>query len=69
VTIHFVDEEVDHGPIIAQETVEVLPDDTEDDLRARIQAIEHRRYPEVIDAFAAGRLSVAGRLVRWESPA
>jgi phosphoribosylglycinamide formyltransferase-1 len=68
VTIHFVDEEVDHGPIIAQETVEVLPDDTEDDLRARIQAIEHRRYPEVIDAFAAGRLSVAGRLVRWESP-
>jgi len=67
VTIHFVDEEVDHGPIIAQETVEVLPDDTEDDLRARIQAIEHRRYPEVIDAFAAGLLSVTGRLVRWET--
>ncbi len=66
VTIHLVDEEVDHGPIIYQEAVPVLPGDSEDDLRARIQAVEHRRYPEVVDAFAAGRLRVEGRRVAWD---
>lgn len=66
VTIHFVDEEVDHGPIILQETVPVRPDDTEADLQARIQTVEHLRYPEVVDAFAAGRLTVDGRTVRWD---
>jgi phosphoribosylglycinamide formyltransferase-1 len=66
VTIHFVDEEVDHGPIIFQEAVPVAEDDTEDSLQRRIQAIEHRRYPEVIDAFASGRLTVKGRIVTWD---
>lgn len=66
VTIHFVDEEVDHGPIIAQEAVPVLDGDTVDDLRRRIQKVEHRLYPEVIAAFAAGRLTVGGRTVRWD---
>ncbi len=66
VTIHFVDEEVDHGPIIVQESVPVLPGDTEDDLRRRIQEVEHRLYPDVVDAFAAGRLRVTGRLVTWD---
>jgi len=65
VTIHFVDEEVDHGPIIYQEAVEVFAGDTEDDLRRRIQAVEHRCYPEAIHAFAAGRLTVSGRTVVW----
>jgi phosphoribosylglycinamide formyltransferase-1 len=65
VTIHFVDEEVDHGPIILQEPVPVLPGDTEDDLQARIQTVEHRVFPAVVDAFAAGRLSVEGRTVSW----
>lgn len=64
-TIHFVDEQVDHGPIIAQEAVPVLADDDEASLQARIQVVEHRLYPEVIHAFASGRLTVRGRKVEW----
>jgi formyltetrahydrofolate-dependent phosphoribosylglycinamide formyltransferase len=48
VTIHVVDEQVDHGPIIAQERVAVLPGDCEESLAARIHAVEHRLYPEVL---------------------
>lgn len=66
VTIHFVDEEVDHGPIIRQVAVPIEPGDTEATLQARIQAEEHRVYPEVIDAFARGRLEVTGRAVTWK---
>ncbi len=65
VTVHFVDEHVDHGPIIAQEAVRVLPDDDEDALHARIRQVEHRLYPRAVSAFARGRLSVSGRHVRW----
>jgi formyltetrahydrofolate-dependent phosphoribosylglycinamide formyltransferase len=66
VSIHFVDEEVDHGPIIRQEAVPVVAGDTEATLQARIQAVEHRLYPEVIDAFARGDLTVDGRIVTWK---
>jgi phosphoribosylglycinamide formyltransferase 1 len=66
VTVHFVDEEVDHGPIIHQEAVPVEPDDDELSLNERIQWVEHRLYPQVVDAFAAGRITVDGRIVRWE---
>lgn len=66
VTIHFVDEEVDHGPIIYQESVLVEAEDDDEQLRAKIQAIEHREFPRVIDAFGRGLLSVEGRLVNWE---
>src|SRR5690349_6679399 len=45
VTVHFVDEETDHGPILAQAAVPILPDDTEERLHARIQREEHRLYP------------------------
>jgi len=62
-TIHFVDEEVDHGPIVAQEAIPVLPDDTVDSLHERIKEIERRLYPEVIRGFAAGRFKVEGRRV------
>jgi phosphoribosylglycinamide formyltransferase-1 len=48
--------------------VPVRPDDTEETLHARIQQVEHRVYPEVVAAFAAGRLRVAGRHVHWEGP-
>ena len=65
VTIHFVDEQVDHGPVIVQEPVEVAADDTEATLQARIQALEHKLYPEVVDAFARGLITVDGRTVRW----
>lgn len=65
VTVHFVDEEVDHGPIIAQRPVPVLPGDTEETLHERIQVEEHKIYPEVVSAFAAGRVRVSGREVIW----
>ena len=66
VTVHFVDDEVDHGPIIAQRAVPVQPDDTEETLHTRIQSEEHRLFPHVVKAFAAGRLRVEGRQVIWE---
>jgi phosphoribosylglycinamide formyltransferase-1 len=65
VTVHFVDGEVDHGPIIAQRTVPVRSDDTEETLHARIQEEEHEVFPQVVKAFAAGRLRVDGRRVIW----
>ena len=68
VTVHFVDEQVDHGPIIAQEPVAVADDDTESTLHARIQAVEHELYPRVVADFAAGRLVVDDRHVRTQEP-
>jgi phosphoribosylglycinamide formyltransferase 1 len=47
-TIHFVDEGVDTGPVIRQERVPVLPGDTVETVRARVQAVEHRLLPEVV---------------------
>lgn len=66
VTVHFVDDEVDHGPIIAQRPVPVLHGDNEEILRDRIQAEEHRLYPEVVKAFASAQISVVGREVIWQ---
>lgn len=62
-TVHFVDEEVDHGPIIVQAAVPVYPDDTEESLSTRILAQEHRIYPHAIQLFAEGRLEIRGRMV------
>jgi phosphoribosylglycinamide formyltransferase-1 len=58
VTVHFVDEKVDNGPIIAQVPVEVLPDDTVDSLHERIQTQEHQLYPRVVEDFVSGRLNI-----------
>jgi len=63
-SVHFVDEGTDTGPVIAQAAVPVLPDDTEEALARRILAQEHRIYPQALQWFAQGRLSVAGRSVR-----
>ena len=63
VTVHFVDEKVDHGPVIAQRAVSVEPDDTLESLHARIQIEEHDLYPAVVRAFVRGELSVDGRKV------
>jgi phosphoribosylglycinamide formyltransferase-1 len=65
VTVHFVDEKVDHGPIIAQRAVPVLPDDDLASLHARIQVEEHDLYPRVVSAFARGEIQVEGAKVRW----
>lgn len=54
VTVHFVDEKVDHGPIIAQEALPIRKTDTLETLEARIHKLEHRMYPVVIDRFARG---------------
>jgi phosphoribosylglycinamide formyltransferase-1 len=64
VTIHFVDDSLDGGPIIAQAAVAVLPNDSAASLHERIKAEEHRLLPEVVRALAAGRLSCQGRIVR-----
>jgi phosphoribosylglycinamide formyltransferase-1 len=63
VTVHFVDEQTDHGPILAQAAVPILPDDTEERLHARIQRQEHRLYPFAIQLLAEGRVRVEGRRV------
>jgi phosphoribosylglycinamide formyltransferase-1 len=65
VTVHFVDEEVDHGPIIAQEAIEIDPLDDSLSLHARIQEVEHRILPQVVSALASGEIKVHGREVRW----
>lgn len=56
VSVHFVTEELDGGPVIAQERVPVLPQDTARELAARVAAQEHVLYPRVVTWFAAGRL-------------
>ena len=63
VTVHFVDEGVDSGPIIAQAAVPVLDTDDEESLHNRIQIEEHKLYPKVIKWYAEGRLKVKGRTV------
>lgn len=65
VTVHFVDERVDHGPIVSQEAVIVEPDDTEFTLHQRLHEVEHRLYPAAVSALARGRLVVDGRRVVW----
>jgi len=65
VTVHFVDERVDHGPIIAQRAVPVLPDDDVASLHERIQVTEHEIYPRVVRALVEGRLLVDNGKVIW----
>jgi phosphoribosylglycinamide formyltransferase-1 len=63
VTVHFVDDGVDTGPIIAQRAVPVRPDDTAESLHARIQIEEHRLLPRVVQALAERRVTCEGRRV------
>ena len=56
VTVHFVDEAYDRGPIIAQWPVPVAPDDTPEALAARVLAVEHVLYPRIVHAVAGGRV-------------
>ncbi len=63
ITVHFVDEGMDTGPIIAQKSVPVFDHDDEESLHARLQLEEHKLYPTVIKWYAENRISVAGRKV------
>lgn len=63
-TVHFADNEYDHGPIVVQRCVPVEDDDTPDSLAARVFAAECEAYPEAVRLFASGRLEIDGRRVR-----
>ena len=62
-TVHFVDDEYDHGPIILQHTVPVLDDDTAEKLAARVFVAECEALPEAIRMFASGNLEIEGSRV------
>lgn len=64
VTVHFVDEEMDHGPIILQEVVKIQENETLESLEKRIHKVEHRLYPEAIRLYVEGKLTLEGRRVR-----
>ena len=63
-TVHFVDSEVDAGPIILQKIVKVLDDDTEETLAKRILAQEHQAYPEAVRLFAENKIKIYGRITK-----
>ena len=63
-TVHFADNEYDHGPIIVQRTVPVLDDDTAETLAHRVFVEECEAYPEAIRLFAESRLRIEGKRVR-----
>ena len=62
-TVHFVDENADTGPIIRQETVEVLPEDSPEDLQQRVLKIEHRILSQVVADYCDDKIRVVGRKV------
>lgn len=69
VTVHFVTERMDHGPIILQSAIDVKENDTLESLEAKIHKIEHKLYPEAIRLFIEGRLEIKRRRVRICTPA
>jgi phosphoribosylglycinamide formyltransferase-1 len=66
VTVHFVDEKMDHGPIILQQEVEIAEDDTLETLEKKIHGVEHRLYPEAVRLYVEGKLKLEleGRKVK-----
>jgi phosphoribosylglycinamide formyltransferase-1 len=63
-TVHFVDNEYDHGPVVLQKTIDVLETDTVSTLNDRVFEIERIAYPEAIQLLAEGKVRVEGRTVR-----
>ena len=68
-TVHFATEDFDEGPIVAQEAVPIAEDDTPQSLEAKIHAVEHRLYPEVLQLIAENRVRIDGRRVHILPPA
>ena len=64
-TVHFVDEDLDHGAIILQKAVEVLDNDTAETLSARILEHEHALYIEAVKRIVEGNIEIVGRKVKW----
>ncbi len=64
VTVHFVDEKIDHGPIILQQAVKVGKKDNLGSLEEKIHKVEHKLYPEAIRLYLAGKLNLKGRKVK-----
>jgi len=62
-TVHFVDNEYDHGPVILQKSIEVLESDDVDSLNSRVFDLERTAYPEAIQLLAEGKIRVEGRIV------
>lgn len=65
-TVHLVDEEYDHGPVVLQEPVPVYAEDTPQTLADRIKEVEHRIYPEALRLFAEDRVHLDGRSVHFK---
>lgn len=63
ITVHFVDEDYDHGPVVLQETVPVLDDDTPQSLAARVLQVEHAHFWRAVEAVGNGTIRVDGRRV------
>lgn len=63
VTVHFVDIEMDHGPIIMQEAVALRANDSQGSLEARIHAVEHALYYKAVSSIARGKVKIKGRKV------
>jgi phosphoribosylglycinamide formyltransferase-1 len=64
VSVHFVDEKMDHGPIILQSAIKIEEDDTLETLEAKIHKVEHKLYPQAIQLIIEGRLKLKGRKVK-----
>ena len=62
-TVHFVDDLLDHGPVILQSSVEIKDDDTEESLHKRVHAEEYVIYPKAVKLFTEGKLQIEGRKV------
>lgn len=65
-TVHLVDEEYDHGPVVLQEPVPVYADDTPEDVAERVKSVEHRLYPEALRLFAEDRVRMDGRTIWFD---
>lgn len=64
VTVHIVDEQMDHGPVILQEALKISEKDTLESIEKKIHAVEHRIYPATIRIFTQGKIKIEGRRVR-----
>ncbi|MCX5712816.1 MAG: formyltransferase family protein [Candidatus Omnitrophica bacterium] len=67
-TVHFVDELMDNGPIILQQALKIEETDTVETLEEKMHKIEHKIYPQAIQLFVEGKLKIEGRRVLITNP-